>query len=528
MFPRPKEQQAIHPVKYFRVKTLGIFSLFHVPKIDTAVLLACLEYLDKDFSQQINLSSFAEVFCPTWKETFQALWKRFVIIFTDSRNYSQLKKNSSNLDHYQGLLEQLTLPPLPHQSGQGKGQEKDSVVNESEQLLSASYTELIAFLFFLISVDDLSSSFWLYWLWYTLPQQKITRAGLIDMVDILWGQEGSTKTKSASDHAKQSKEHRILLKPLVKYLEPDDFNSKKFQLLDWRCHRGFTVPFISLRKELMTMIGSKALWRRLLVNMNQLIEDPSLVIERLGRKKGKSLTISHRASRSITRQYLSGERKEGWFELRDFIESFLQFHQTLRADPPEPKGPIDRLVFSVTKKVHFAAETMKTMLPSSRRLPHKNEELELLRESGDGIPDDNSLTKLYRKTMKLSVKRLHEMSDERRERGLEGLARCREELEMKIEFADEEEEGEDEEESKEDGSEVETSTTTPKNGAEEAEEGGEEEEEEGESEYEEDEEEDYEEEEEAEEEEAEEEEEGELGDGETEDRVEEEEVQEID
>jgi hypothetical protein len=428
--------QSLDSLQYFRCKNLAIFSLFHLSKIDIACFLACIEHIDKDYSQRINIATFSEIFCPTWKHTFQILFKRFIILFSESRS-----KNTT-------LLPSLPLSSTQQHQQQQSQQTHGIKKKETQDLdskdfdFTATYTELLSFLFFIISIDDLSSPFWLYWLWFTLPPKiKITKPLLIDLIDLLWGPL----------HTKQSKEHRILLKPIIKYLEPDDFDSKKFQLVDWRCHCGYSTPINSMRRELMTMIGgTNEFWKRVKCQIHEVIENPFLVIERLGRKKEKFLTPSHRKSRVITRNHWRGERREGWFELRDFIEYFLQFHEAIRADPPQPKGALGRLVFAVSKQVQFTVDTMKSILPSSTHLPadkQKGKGLELLREESaeGGIPDDNSLTKLYRKSLKLSVKRLREMSDRRREVGREGLARCEEELGIKIDYGEEEkQEGEGE------------------------------------------------------------------------------------
>ena len=402
------------PIKYFKCKNLAIFSLFHLERLDATILLETLEYIDTSHSLQINISSFSEVFCPTWKETFQAIWKRFILLFQESRKSVEEELNQANQLSLMKVLKKSP-PPLQQaqqaqqqiqQQAEAQQQEQPSITNQKRKKkddnseikefdFTASYNETLSFLFFIVSIDDLMSSYWLYYLWFILPQRKPTKSNLIDMLEILWGTKQREKCK----------EHRIVLRPIIKYLEPDDYNEKKFQLTDWRCHCGFTLPFQSMRKELLQMIGTKELYR----------------------------------------EYLNGERKEAWNELRDFIEGFLRFHEGIRNDPPEPKGSLNKILFNLSKKIQITLLTVKSILPSSKTLPKEEiKDSTLLREmkedGGGGIPDDSSLTKLYKKTSKYSVRRFHILSEEKKERGQRGLELCREELAIKINYDLEEDE----------------------------------------------------------------------------------------
>jgi len=95
-----------------------------------------LRRLNKEYCQNINIVQFSEVFCPKYKSGFQALWRKYVVLFNVSRNVDNgivaaymKSKNAAEVFDY-----------------------------------SATYVELLSFLFFLVSVDKKSSFAFLFWI----------------------------------------------------------------------------------------------------------------------------------------------------------------------------------------------------------------------------------------------------------------------------------------------------------------------------------------------------------------------------
>ena len=63
-------------VDYFKTFTLSIFCLFNLTRQDAADIISCLEYIDKSYSQTIDVVEFADAFCPNSKAAFISLWKK--------------------------------------------------------------------------------------------------------------------------------------------------------------------------------------------------------------------------------------------------------------------------------------------------------------------------------------------------------------------------------------------------------------------------------------------------------------------
>ena len=359
-----KTGDTLERVGYFRAQNLSIFSLLKTPKRDAACLLAHIEVVDREFSQRVNIIEFSEIFCPKWKSGFQTLWRKYVVLFNSSRNVDN------------GIVATYMKAKKP------------DVFD-----YSATYVELLSFLFFIASIDSKSSFAWLFWMLFTLNEELPTKVTLIENLELLWG----------PNNDKLSKPHRVLMKKSAKYMDLDNFDDKKFRIYDWKSHGGFTTPFHHLQRELLGNIATRDVWTRLQISMREIIDNPDVVAARLGEKKkplGRMKSL-----RSI------GERRSAWFELCDFIEAFLRYHEMVDNMVIEPEGIMDKAVEATKRVARLSYIAVRQALPLTRRRPLPPG----LPQFNDDLLDDQSLTKVYKRALSLPVDRLFMRAEKKKE-----------------------------------------------------------------------------------------------------------------
>lgn len=380
-----KNVEEVERVGYYRAKNLSIFSLFNVGKRDTASLIGCMEFVDREYSQKVNVVQFSEIFCPKWKCCFQVLWRKYVVLFNVSRKIdtgivaSYVKTKNADVETFD---------------------------------YSATYVELISFLLFVVSIDKKSSFAFLFWLYFTLNEEQPTKATIVEMLEQMWG----------PNNDKESKKHRVLIKKSVKYMDIDDFDQKKFRIYDWKCGRGYTIPFHHLQRELIGSIGNKGMWGRIHIAMREIIDDPTVIVTRMGEKKKPIGRM--KSCRNI------GERKEAWFELCDFVEAFLRYHEMADHLVVEPNGLMEKAYAVTSSAVKNSYVSVRRLIQQATRKPVVPEAITF----NDDLLDDQSLTKLHKHALKMPVDKLFAKAEKRKDLAFEEIEKTQEELSHVVEY----------------------------------------------------------------------------------------------
>ena len=143
----PKKPKENLEVGYFRSRHLSICSLFHLDRHDAALLFAHYELIDEAYTEKVNIEKFAKKFLPDGKYAFQLLWSYFVLIFKDSR---------------------LGLGSLEYINNISMARMKVEDKNYMEDKENATYVELTAFLFMIVSINEKHFTLFLFlwWAWW--------------------------------------------------------------------------------------------------------------------------------------------------------------------------------------------------------------------------------------------------------------------------------------------------------------------------------------------------------------------------
>jgi hypothetical protein len=380
-----KEVEEVKRIGYYRAKHLSIFSLLNVGNRDAAELIACMEFVDKEYSQKVNVVQFSEIFCPKWKSCFQALWKKYVVLFNVSRKVdfgivaSYIKAKNAAADTFD---------------------------------FSATYVELISFLLFVVSIDKKSSFAFLFWIYFTLNEERPSKTNLVEMLELMWG----------PNNDKESKKHRTMIKQSVKYMDIDDFDQKKFCIYDWKTARGYTTPFHHFQREILSNIGSKGLWGRMNIAMRHIIDDPNLIAVRMGEKKKPIGRM--KSCRNI------GDRKDAWFELCDFVEAFLRYHEMADVLVVEPNGLMEKAYVATSTAVRTSYVHVRKLIQHATRKPVAPEALTF----NDDLLDDQSLTKLHKHALKMAPEKLFMKAEKKKDMAYDEMEKTKTELSYKVEY----------------------------------------------------------------------------------------------
>lgn len=384
----PKNPTENRDVGYFRSKNLSICSLFNINRHDSALLFAHMEVIDDCFSDKVNIEQFAKKFFPDGKYAFQFLWEYFVVIFKDSRMGLGSLAYINSINMAKANLES-----------------KDYIADKKH----ASYVELTAFLFLIVSIDKKHFSHFIYWLVFDVNQESKTRRGLVNIVNKLWKLDKEYVDK---EKHKMKVARMALVKSAVRHLEPSALDMKTFQIYDFRVQAAFSIPLKRLQVEILKKIANKKFWKKGMVELRLLLRDPSTVVPRLGEKTGTASRPSRRST---------GDRKYAWFELRDFIEAFFRFHETANAIVIEP----------VTFWQKFKTTLFPPKIKASTIVP-------VNLETSDAVTAFSLVEKVDSKHS-WSVSKYYDEADNNRDAALKMLEQVQEELDEPLpdSFADE-------------------------------------------------------------------------------------------
>jgi hypothetical protein len=298
----PKKPKENLEVGYFRSRHLSICSLFHLDRHDAALLFAHYELIDEAYTEKVNIEKFAKKFLPDGKYAFQLLWSYFVLIFKDSR---------------------LGLGSLEYINNISMARMKVEDKNYMEDKENATYVELTAFLFMIVSINEKHFTHFLFWLVFEVNEEAKTRRGLVGIVSKLWKLDKSYIDKNKH---KERVMYMALVKAAVKHLEASALDMKTFQIYDFRVQTAFSTPLKRLQAEVLKKIANKKFWMKGKEQIRLVLNDPSIVVPRMGERNSAG-KVTHRST---------GDRKYAWFEIRDFIEAFFRFHDTANGIIIEP------------------------------------------------------------------------------------------------------------------------------------------------------------------------------------------------
>jgi hypothetical protein len=239
-------------IVYFRAETFCLFSFFGLSKIDAALLVSVMEKVDTEFTQVINISTFASVYCIEYRETFMFLWEKCQVgkevekIDASARGgvdfEAMMGENEKNLD--ESVKESLKQSEKPSRS---------QSVKSAEEFVP--YHVALAFLMFFLSIPDADLFKLIFWAYYRLVDNIPDHKNLIELIDQLWPSSESEKFRK--------NKCKLLAKAMIKKADKDDFFPNKFNYFDIRSGAAWTRPVKYLKKMLISNTLGSGFWQRM-------------------------------------------------------------------------------------------------------------------------------------------------------------------------------------------------------------------------------------------------------------------------
>lgn len=206
------------PLGFVRSKVLGVFSIFNVDASDSADILYCLEKVDVEYTQHINVLDFSKLFCEDYQRLFGIVWER-----------------------YQGICE---------------------INIEDPKFYIPEYTHFLCFLLFLMSMNANDVSKYIYFMWFFIPhiipqmnssklnrvKFKIKMEHLDELLNTLWG--------PTAKGVKKATKYKAKLRRQIGEQNLDQLTYKQFKSFNLMCSVCFSQPLVEMQRKLKyNMIG---------------------------------------------------------------------------------------------------------------------------------------------------------------------------------------------------------------------------------------------------------------------------------